>query len=277
MQVTVRNPMDTDVTMKASCSNKQVTVPATVVVPANSLGSVEVSYRPLLVAQAEASLKLESAELGAFEWQLKLAGLPTNPERSMTFNVPLGQSETQTFRFMHWGDKTTYKCTFKSGKSVFEGPAKPVDAPAAGPGGQEVPLDVMFSPTAIGESMRDTLIVSSDTAGTYEIPLIGRCVPPKPQGPIECGKGSGVVPFTNVFPTEAEFQYSLDNPAFAVAKPSEKIGSKKTTNITVSFKPDPAKGLTARTGKLTVACPSQTSSPWVYYLQASEDAGGGKK
>jgi hydrocephalus-inducing protein len=165
-----------------------------------------------------------------------------------------------------------------------------------------------------------TLIVSSATGGECQCPLVGRCVAPKPQGPIECGKGSGVVAFKNVFPQvgsgsgglwgmgrgkegegrglmetsktpskhqqtipppppqDAEFQYSIDNPAFTVAKATEKIGAKKPTNISVSFKPDPAKGLTMRTGKLTVACPVQTTSPWVFYLQASEgEAGVGKK
>jgi hydrocephalus-inducing protein len=70
----------------------------------------------------------------------------------------------------------------------------------------------------MGESMRDTLVISSDKGGEYECPLVGRCVPQKPQGPIECGKGSGVVTFKNVFMQDAEFQYSIDNPAFTIGK-----------------------------------------------------------
>jgi hydrocephalus-inducing protein len=278
----VRNTLDTDVVMSASCSNKQVIVPAKVTVPANSVMQVEVAYRPLLVSESEATLKLESAELGLFEWKLKLAGLSTNPERSMTYNVPLGNRETQVFRFTHWLDeKADYKCSFKgsgekAGASAFECVAS-ISAPPAGASGAEVTVEVHFEPTTMGESIRDTLLVTSATGGEYHCPLVGRCVPPKPQGPIECGKGSGAVAFKNVFMQEGEFFYSIDNAAFTVAKPSEKIPSKKPTSISVSFKPDAARGLTQRTGKLTVACPSQTPSPWVFYLQASEDAAGGKK
>ncbi len=63
----------------------------------------------------------------------------------------------------------------------------------------------------------------------------------------------------------------MDNPAFSV-KPGEKIAAKKPTSIAVAFKPDPS-GPTQRSGKLTVSCPGQTQAQWVYYLQASEDAG----
>jgi len=48
----------------------------------------------------------------------------------------------------------------------------------------EVELEVGFEPHALGESIRDTLVVSSPTAGEYLVPLVGRCTPPKPQGPI---------------------------------------------------------------------------------------------
>ena len=283
-QVSVRNPMDIDVVMTASCSNKQVVVPAKVTVAANNVAQVEVAYRPLIVSEpADAVLRIESAELGLFEWKLKLAGLSTNPERSLAYNVPLGSRETQVFRFTHWlDDKADYKCSFKGSEGGKPGAfecAASISAPPAGVSGAEVTIEVHFEPTSMGESIRDTLLVSSATGGEYQCPLVGRCIAPKPQGPIECGKGSGLVAFKNVFPQEAEFLYSIDNPAFTVAKPSEKIPSKKPTSISVSFKPDPAKGATQRTGKLTVACPSQTSSPWVFYLQASEDAagGGGKK
>eukprot|EP00955_Chlamydomonas_euryale_P115431 366348-Chlamydomonas_euryale.AAC.12 len=275
-KVSVRNPTGSDVTLSATCSSKAVSVVGgpSVTVPANSVASVELSYRPLLVGTSDASLKLECAELGVFEWKLRLAGTATVPERGLTFSVPLGSRATQVFRFTHWhADKADYKVTFRSGAKVpaFEAAATVV-APPAPPGGAgcEASLEVHFEPTALGESIRDTLVLTSPTGGEYEVPLVGRCLPPKPQGPIECGKGSGSVPFKNVFDRDAEFLYSVDNPAFAVSKPSEKVPAKKATNIAVAFKPDPAKGATTRTGKLTVACPSMSSSPWVFYLQATE-------
>ncbi len=56
---------------------------------------IQVHFRPLVVGPGEGSLKLESAELGVYEWGLRLNGLATNPERSIGFCVPLGNRETQ--------------------------------------------------------------------------------------------------------------------------------------------------------------------------------------
>jgi hydrocephalus-inducing protein len=142
-----------------------------------------VGYRPLLVSASEATLQIESPELGLFEWGLKLAGLSTNPERSLTFNVPLGSRETQVgqggrvkvrqFRlegsgaveldhpnrpqppptdlpqvFRWLDDKADYKCSFKGGEngaSAFE--CAPVAAaPPGGASGSEVSFEVNFEP-----------------------------------------------------------------------------------------------------------------------------------
>lgn len=90
-------------------------------------------------------------------------------------------------------------------------------------------------------------------------------------------QGSASVPFRNVFSVEAEFAYSIDNPAFVLGKASEKLQPKKPVAITVSYKPDasakaaaasPDAAHSSKTGKLTVSCPKQTSTQWVFYLQA---------
>ncbi|EFJ42226.1 hypothetical protein VOLCADRAFT_67248 [Volvox carteri f. nagariensis] len=274
-RVSVANPLPEDVTLRGSATNKHVQVPASTLLRAGSTTEIEVRYRPLVVGHSEALFRLDSPELGLFEWALKLAGTPTNPERSLAFNVPLGGRETQIFRFTHWLDeRAEYKVSFKSsGTHVAAGgaftAAASVVAPPAVAGlaaGSEASLDVHFEPTAIGENIRDTLVVVSTTGGEYQCPLVGRCIPPKPQGPVDVSKGTAVLPFTNVFTADAEFQMAVDNPAFVV-KNSEKIASKKSSNIAIQYKPiEP--GRTPKTGKLTISCPAQTSSQWVYYLQA---------
>lgn len=271
-RVSVANPLPDDVTAKASATHKQVQVPPTIVLKGGTTTDIEVKYRPLVVGASEAALKVECAELGVFEWGMKLGGTPTNPERSMAFNVPLGSRETQLFRFAHWLDeKADYKVAFKSTGTNAGGAfsaAASISAPPAAAGlaaGAEVALEVTFEPTAIGENIRDTLVVSSATGGEYLCPLVGRCIAPKPQGPVDVSKGSAALPFTNVFGADAEFLLAVDNPAFIV-KAAEKIGSKKSANIGIQFKP--ADASKPRTGKLTISCPSQTSSQWVYYLQA---------
>lgn len=56
------------------------------------------------------------------------------------------------------------------------------------PGGVEVEVEIGFEPHATGEALRDTLVVSHPAGGDYLVPLIGRCGPPKPQGPISVGE-----------------------------------------------------------------------------------------
>jgi hydrocephalus-inducing protein len=74
------------------------------------------------------------------------------------------------------------------------------------------------------------------------------------------------VPFRNVFAVEAEFMFTIsDSPAFTVVRPSERLAPKKPASIAVTYKAAPS---AARTAKLTITCPKQTSTQWVYYLQA---------
>lgn len=65
------------------------------VLAANSTTTLEVRYRPLLVGSSDAVLRLESQELGVYEWKLKLKAASTNPEKSLTFSAPLGTRDTQ--------------------------------------------------------------------------------------------------------------------------------------------------------------------------------------
>jgi hydrocephalus-inducing protein len=188
-------------------------------------------------------------------------------------------------RFTHYqAERAEYRCTLQGGTaSGFEVLATVV-APPAGPDGCDVEVEVHFEPSIVGEALRDTLVVSSPSAGEYVCPLLGRCQPPKPLGPIMLAKNAGTVAFKNVFSSEAEFLYAVDNPAFSV-KPGEKIGAKKSVSIAVTYKGPVAGGSAGpvaaaaeqqqaqaqaqrSTGKLTVSCPKLTSAQWVFYLQA---------
>lgn len=76
--------------------------------------------------------------------------------------------------------------------SGFDAPAT-VTAPPAGPNGVELECVIGFEPSNIGEVFRDVLLLGSAAAGPYEVPLMGQCVPPKPQGPIDVSKVRGRV------------------------------------------------------------------------------------
>lgn len=73
------------------------------------------------------------------------------------------------------------------------------------------------------------------------------------------------MPFRNVFGVEAEFVFSTDNPAFTCVRVAERLAPKRPATIAVAFKPVPG---APRAAKLTVTCPKQTSTAWVFYLQA---------
>lgn len=267
-QVVISNPLDRSVELRATCTDRLVQLPSGAVsVAAGASASVQVAYMPLLVSESTAQLALECAELGKFEYTLRLRGQPTVTDKALNFKVSLGGSEKRVFSFTHYHpDKAEYKCTF-SGDAATLGFSAPlvVNAPPAGAGGVQVDVPVAFEPTNLTESAKSTLTLTSATGGVYECMVVGRCTPPTPQGPVKAsgGKGGGSVMFMNPFLKEADFVYSCDNTAFAI-KSGEKIASKKQISIGVAFKDTPGM---SRTGMLTVTCPSMTPCQWVYYLE----------
>lgn len=109
--------------------------------------------------------------------------------------------------------------------------------------------------------MSDPSVYSSLTSGQsseYTCLLLGSCTPPKPAGPVVVpALGAGVgIRFKNVLvPASASsgagsaaaaasaaaaesFVYTIDNPAFTLNKRSERVASKSSTVIQVTYKPD---------------------------------------
>ena len=261
--ILIKNPLGTDVTIKAACANKQVSLPDEIILKPSSEAAIEVKYRPLLVEECEETLTLTSEELGIYSYSLSLRGLSPGLERSLVFNVPLGSKDVKSFRFMHYLDeKSDYSCKLASGDAGFSTEASIVAHPA-GPEGIESEVDVTFEPTRIGSNFKDTLLVKSAVAGEFICPVIGRCIAPKPQGPFDV-KGKGEVPFKNIFPKEVAFHCTVDNPAFSVNK-EERIPAKKATVISISYQ---AREGRPSTTKLTVTCP-ESPEPWLFYLQGN--------
>lgn len=274
---------------------------------------------PLLPKETSARLTLTSPDLGTYHYDLKLVGTPAAPERALHFKVGLGNSFTQTFRFFSYCKvKTDYACKLDSSDFSAE---KTISVPAgkfeffslhnppiclytpsnlyptfsiqiATNGGVEVCLDVTYEPSKLGDT-RTNLVVSSPQGGDYVCPLYGHCIAPRPQGPILIKQGSPAqVPFKNVFNSDATFSFVMDNPVFVV-KATEKIGSKKTITMTISYsgseaneKPDsggarsktkkPEKDMVktksvadmiSKVGKLTVTH-TGTGVSWIYYLKS---------
>ena len=70
-------------------------------------------------------------------------------------------------RITHWAQvKADYSVTFQSGTAgEFCCPVAFINAPAAGPCGCAVEVEVCFEPTAVAEDVRDALVLSSLTGG----------------------------------------------------------------------------------------------------------------
>jgi len=264
------NPLDTPVTFTAAVNNGEVSVPSSLTVEANSKAELPIEWRPLLPKETTSQLTLQSAELGAYTYDLRLVALPAGETKSMTFKCALGSLQSLRYRFQHFLRKAdTYKLTLasKDGSPVdFETEAT-VAAPAAESStGAEVAVDVTFEPSSM-RSAEATLTISSAEGGEYTCELHGEVLPPRPQGPILIKSGgTAQVSFKNVFQQQAEFSFVSDNAAFTIAKPKEVVPGKKATQIAVSFKP-PAEGAAGAkvSGKLTVSAPDGFSQ--LYYLQ----------
>lgn len=246
----------------------QVIIPAGVTLKALQSTDISVAYRPLLVGTLCTFVSFHCGELGEYKYKLNLKGTQAPTEKHLVFNVPLGSEEAQVFRFVHWSnEKCDYRCYFEhtgtnaSPESPFS--CQPV-AKAEATKESEIELLVTFEPQLLGETARDVLIISSPACGEYQCSVMGSCVPPRPQGPIDISKGSSCVSFKNVFSADAEFLYTIDNPCFSV-KTSEKIGPKKTVSIPITYKSD---GSGTHNGRLTISCPSRSNAQWLFYLKA---------
>jgi hypothetical protein len=86
-----------------------------------------VEFLPLLPKESVGRVVLNSPELGAYQYDLKLIALPSGLERTIFFKVGLGGQQLQTFRFMSYAkQKTDYSCKIENSEFTVE---KTVSAP----------------------------------------------------------------------------------------------------------------------------------------------------
>ena len=266
----IANPLDVPVTFTATVNNPEVTVAPTLEVPANGKAEFPIEWRPLLPQETTSQLSLTSAELGNFNYDLRLQALPAGETKAMQFKCALGSLQTLRFRFLNFLRKPeTYKVALSSkvdGAPIDFECDPSVNAPAAeGSNGIEVAVDLTFEPSSMKGS--DALLtISSAEGGEYTCEVRGEALPPRPQGPIAIKAGASAnVNFKNVFQAQAEFSFVCDSPAFTVAKPKEAVPPKKPTVIAVAFKPPPEmKAGDKLSGKLTVSTPDGFTQ--LYYL-----------
>ena len=273
----VSNPLSVPVEVTARCSNARTFARREkTTIPPRGAAEVEVAYAPALAeTEATSDVVLESAELGSWPFQLRLSASAAGPERGVSFTVPLGSAETKKVAFKHvLTEPATYAARWRGGGgggAFFAAETHQASAAPDAAEGVEQSLDVTFEPTSLGSQFRDVLLITSDTGGEFVVPVSGRCVAPKPVGPIVVGPGGASASFKNVFDAETTFTCATDNPRFVVAR-AETIGAKQTKAIAVRYESGSEGTSGARTAKLLVTSDRVPGAPWAFYLKASDDA-----
>lgn len=251
----------------------------------NKEGTFQLEYRPLRNMRPEEAATGESGgkpfkevplefrieELGSYKYTLQLTPMPPTAEPTLRFEAPLGASQTETFTFRAFNrSAVTFQCSVSQPMffQVVE-PTKSVEACAQWEG-HDVKVQVRFEPEKLG-NIDDVLVINDDTAGEYRVRLAGVCRRPQPQGPFDVpGGGSKDIAIRNVFATDREYLFTVDNPAFTVGAPKATIKAKDSTNCSVKYAlSDKATG-GVETGKLFVSCPAVPDMPpWVFYLRGT--------
>lgn len=272
--ITAENPLDTPVEFRIICSSQDIIVPATVTLKPRSEERFEMIYFPLEARsiREKHTLDLESNALGIYPYKLVLKSMPASAEKNVHFRVPIGSTQTQTVRFISYARTPTdfsHKLPLNSHFSLVNSKGAIKAAACVNPlDGIEITFDVKYEPSELGNSS-DVLTLSSPLGGEYSFVLLGNCIPPKPQGPIEIvAGGSAKISFKNVFPTKMDFQLSLDdqtNFQTTVKGSVLSLQSKTKTDIVIHFKPMHDDALTY--AKLTLSCPACV---WTYYLMGKK-------
>ena len=267
--ISVQNPLPIQVSISTNCSLYDISLPAQFLVGAQSEGTCTFEYLPLKAGEVSGDISLTSSDLGIYHYTLHLIAHPSPPEPPVTVIGYLGSTTTQPVSFISYAKATRIEYTCKVDHADFHVERTVLAASAAG--GIEVQIDLHFEPSTLG-TLNAILSVSSQTGGEYQIPIVGECNLPNPQGPYVIKSGHSVsIPFKNVFSTAVNYIYSLDNPAFQF-RAVDLLKPKKSYTITVTFDPKQADSYGTNTAKLIAKCPpgsggSPSSISWIFYLK----------
>nr|CAD7202008.1 unnamed protein product [Timema douglasi] len=220
-ELKLKNPLNSVVNFNISCYASDVQFPTPNSVPAKTMKYVTLEYLPLHPGENHVRLDIQCSELGVFPYELVLNAIPAPKEKPLIFNTSLGIAVSLEAQFNNLAHtKADFGCKvdhndFHVDKSVLVAPAHTGN------------VEVTYEPSSLG-SVHALLTITSTTGGEFIFPLIGKCTPPKPQGPIVLKPGTGItIPFKNVFRETKTFMLYLDCPSFVLKNNIETIKSKK--------------------------------------------------
>ena len=116
------------------------------------------------------------------------------------------------------------------------------------------------------------MVLTSPIGGDYIFPLFGTCQIPKPQGPILIkSNGNTSISFKNVFSSQLQFSFAIDNPLFYITKSTDTIKAHQSYKIIVGFDGNDGSNKADVMGKLIVSPPKlsglNNNIQWIYYLK----------
>ncbi|KAI5736398.1 hypothetical protein M8J76_002821 [Diaphorina citri] len=267
--ILVDNPMIDATVFFATSNHPDLEVQSSVAVPGRQKGKLKVNYYSLLaVDQQEASIVVESPELGRTTHIFNLTALPPPSEKHLKFSAELGKSMSLVVELENLSPKNKTDFSLQVSHPDFL-----VDRSVPVFQGIKTPVTITYEPSSLHNC--DALLqAKSQHAGIYTYSLTGEVIPPKPQGPYSIYPGDTIaIPFRNIFTEPKIFQYACDNPLFVLKTYSELVKNKKDTKITVSFSPSP--DLDCKfppVGKLIVSVadpkPEYAQMKWIFYLNS---------
>ena len=97
-----------------TCDAASINVLEALPLNGNPEGSYEINYRPLLITSepVDAILTISTKELGTFKYRLILTAAPLVARRSIRFEVPLGNIQTESFLLRAFNSvKSDFSCS----------------------------------------------------------------------------------------------------------------------------------------------------------------------
>lgn len=285
-----------------------LTLPTSVVVPAQSDGKAVATFFPLLCKKVPAAVQcvVTAPELGTndlYIFRLSTTTETAAAERPVQVQCPLGQHVSFALRFTHYAKTNTEFAIRLNGEALGKTQTSfsrvgggggnggqgstvkvsaihaPTGGAASPPRGQEVVVEFSYEPSEMGEEVA-TIALVSPVAGTYTFPVVATCTAPQRQGPFTARAGQNLqLPFRNVFSESVSIFVSSDSAAFVPVKKTETVPAHRTTNVVLQCKADEEKDVVR--GRVSITCtpPGKTSQQlveWLYYVEmvGGADRGG---
>jgi hydrocephalus-inducing protein len=278
LAISIENPLSANATIppeSISCDSRDIFISqkSPLVIKAQGEAYFEVVFRPLLTyKQQKALIRVTSAELGNFTFEVVLNSEKSSNVPTINFKASLGTDHTRHYGLINYLLKPAqYACkierlsdndTINNGPSDFNCETPSVNVPAAvSMSGIETGVNIRFEPSTVGVS-KALLTISNAEGGEFQAYLVGSSSFPLPKGPFKVSSKGTSIEFKNTFYEAREFMVRIDNPNFTCSLKSPfKLEAKKSVALPLSFKPNGDNF----TGRIVVETKDQIS--WIYYLQ----------